>query len=118
MIHFLKALLLLPIAVAVVLLAVANRAPVQISFDPFTPESPELATSLPLFAVIFLAVMAGVVIGGTATWLAQGRHRRERRRYRREVQHLKTETDRLRAQASSGQASSGLPALPARSAAS
>ena len=110
MIRFLKALLLLPVAVLVVLLAVANRAPVQISFDPFSPEAPELATSLPLFAVIFLAVMVGVVIGGTATWLAQGRNRRERRQYRREAQHLKTETDRLRTQAATG-----VPALSSRS---
>ena len=110
MIRFLKALLLLPVAVLVVLLAVANRAPVQLSFDPFSPEAPELATSLPLFAVIFLAVMVGVVIGGTATWLAQGRNRRERRQYRREAQHLKTETERLRTQASAG-----VPALSSRS---
>ncbi len=110
MIRFLKALLLLPVAILVVLLAVANRAPVQLSLDPFSQEAPEFATQAPLFAVIFASVMLGVVIGGIATWLAQGKHRRARRQYRREAQHLKTETDRLRTQAATG-----VPALSSRS---
>jgi uncharacterized integral membrane protein len=109
MIRFLKALLLLPVAILVVLLAVANRAPVQLSLDPFSQEAPEFATQVPLFAVIFASVMLGVVIGGMATWLAQGKHRRARRQYRREAQHLKLETERMRAQS----APSGAPALPA-----
>jgi uncharacterized integral membrane protein len=109
MLRLLKALLLLPVAIVVILLAVANRAPVRISLDPFSPDAPELATSAPLFAVIFLAVMTGVLIGGIAAWLSQGRYRRERRRYRREAQHLKVETERLRTQATPG-----VPALPSR----
>jgi uncharacterized integral membrane protein len=96
MIRFLKALVLLPVAVLVILLAVANRTPVTVSLDPFTPDVPEIAAEVPLFAVIFAAVLAGVVIGGVATWLAQGKNRRERRIYRREVHHLRTETERLR----------------------
>jgi uncharacterized integral membrane protein len=107
---FLKALILLPVAIVVVLLAVANRAPVLLSLDPFSQEAPEFSVTVPLFAVIFLAVMLGVIIGGTATWLAQGKHRRARRQYRREAHHLRTEAERLRAQ----QAASG-PALPAPS---
>jgi uncharacterized integral membrane protein len=98
MIRFLKALILLPVAILVVLLAVANRAPVQLSLDPFSQDAPEIATNLPLFAVIFASVMLGIVIGGTATWLSQGKHRRARRHYRREMGHLRTETERLRTQ--------------------
>src|SRR5690242_7251129 len=75
MIRFLKALILLPIAILIILLAVANRAPVQLSLDPFSQDAPEIATNLPLFAVIFASVMVGIVIGGTATWLSQGKHR-------------------------------------------
>jgi hypothetical protein len=110
MVRFLKALILLPIAVVVVLVAVANRAPVQLSLDPFSQAAPEIAFSLPLFALLFAAVMVGVVVGGCGAWLAQGRNRRERRQIRREVQTLRTEADRLRAQAASG-----VPALPQRS---
>lgn len=96
MIRFLKALVLLPIAILVVLLAVANRAPVTLSLDPFSKDAPEFSAQLPLFAVIFAAVMVGVVIGGTASWLAQGKNRRARRRYRREADQLRYETERLR----------------------
>ncbi len=96
MLQFLKALLLLPVAIVVVLFAVANRAPVQISFDPFTRPEPLLSITLPLFAVIFAAVALGVVIGGVASWLAQGKHRRAERRFKREARHLRREADRLR----------------------
>jgi uncharacterized integral membrane protein len=109
MIRFLKGLVLLPVAILVVLLAVANRAPVTLSLDPFSQEAPEFSAQVPLFAVIFAAVMLGVVIGGTATWLSQSRHRQGRRHARREARHLREEADRLRAQA----ASRGTPALPA-----
>lgn len=109
MIRFLKALVLLPVAILIVLLAVANRAPVTLSLDPFSREAPEIAAQLPLFAVIFAAVMVGVVIGGTATWLAQGKHRRARRQFRREVTQLRGETERLRTQS---RPSSSLPSLP------
>ncbi|MBB3020142.1 putative integral membrane protein [Microvirga lupini] len=98
MIRFLKALILLPVAILIVLLAVANRAPVTLSLDPFSQEAPEFAFQLPLFAVIFAAVMLGVLIGGTATWLAQGKNRKSRRQLRRETRQLRYETERLKAQ--------------------
>jgi uncharacterized integral membrane protein len=90
-IRFLKALILLPVAILIVLLAVANRAPVTLSLDPFSQEAPEFAFQLPLFAVIFAA-------GGTATWLAQGKNRKSRRKLRRETRQLRYETERLKAQ--------------------
>lgn len=105
MIRFLKALVLLPIAILVVLLAVANRGPVTLSLDPFSQEAPEFAAQVPLFLVIFGAVAVGVLIGGIATWLAQGKHRRARRQYKREVSRLRDEAERLRSQ-------SPIPALP------
>ena len=56
MIRFLKALILLPVAILVVLLAVANRKPVLLSLDPFSQDAPEFSVTVPLFGVIFLAV--------------------------------------------------------------
>jgi hypothetical protein len=53
--------------------------------------------------------MLGVLIGGTASWMAQGKYRRGRRHARREARHLRDEAERLRAQA----AASKTPALPA-----
>jgi hypothetical protein len=97
MLGFLKALVLLPIAIVVVLLAVANRAPVVLSFDPFTRGQPELAVTVPLFALILGSVALGVLLGGIGSWLAAGRQRRERRVSAREINRLKAEADRLRA---------------------
>lgn len=111
-IRFLKALVLLPIAILIVLLAVANRQMVSLSLDPFSQAAPEFSLAMPLFAVIFAAVMVGVVIGGIAAWLAQGKHRRERRRYRREASTLRSETDRLK----SGRGSTSVSIPPSHSA--
>jgi uncharacterized integral membrane protein len=96
MLNFLKALILFPVAILVVLLAVANRGPVTVSLDPFSREAPEIAFTLPLFALIFLAVMLGVVIGGMAAWLTQGKHRRAERLYKREARRLRADTVRSR----------------------
>ena len=101
MVSFLKALLLFPFAILVVLLAVANRGPVTLSLDPFSREAPEIALNVPLFAVIFGAVMLGVVIGGIGAWLAQGKHRRAERQYKREARRLRADTGRTRPVSSS-----------------
>lgn len=96
MIRFLKGLVLLPIAVVVILLAVANRGPVSLSFDPFS-EVPAITATLPLYAVLFGAVALGIVVGGIFTWLGQGRARRTARSRGRTVRRLEEETARLRA---------------------
>jgi uncharacterized integral membrane protein len=107
---FLKGLVLLPVAVVVVLLAVANRAPVMFSFDPVSPGAPQWSVTLPLFVLLFAALAIGVLVGGMASWLAQGRHRRAGRAYRREVNHLRQEADRLRGRGQPKEIA-GLPAV-------
>ncbi|MFE1601032.1 LapA family protein [Methylobacterium sp. ID0610] len=96
MIRFLKGLILLPIAVLVVLLAVANRQAVTVSFDPFSQGVPAFSLTVPLYALIFAAVALGIVVGGCGTWLGEGRVRRDRRAKSRELDRLRTETERLR----------------------
>lgn len=108
---FLKAIFALPLAILVLLMAVANRAPVLLSLDPFTKEAPQFSVTLPLWVILFGAVTLGVVFGGAMSWLAQAKHRRAERRLRREARHLRTETDRLREHAGPA----GLAALPAPS---
>lgn len=97
MLAFLKGLVLLPIAVIVVLLSVANRHPVVLSFDPFAKGNPELSVTLPLFALILGSVVVGVVLGGIGSWAAAGKQRRARRMSNREISRLSAEADRLRA---------------------
>ena len=89
-------LVLFPLAILIVLIAVANRQAVTVSLDPFLPDKPALALTAPLFLVILLAVMAGVVIGGVAAWLRQAKWRRTARRSRAEVHTLHAEKEALR----------------------
>lgn len=119
MLAFLKALLLLPIAIAVILLAIANRAPVTFSFDPVSRANPELAVTVPLYALLLAAVALGVLIGGIGAWLSSGDTRRSGRAARREAHRLRAEADQLRARAAAAATGPkpGNPALPSPQAA-
>ncbi|GJD65484.1 lipopolysaccharide assembly protein LapA domain-containing protein [Methylobacterium frigidaeris] len=112
MIRFLKGLILLPIAIVVVLLAVANRQPVMLSFDPFSNGTPAFSMPMPLYALIFAAVAVGIVVGGVGSWLGQGDTRRDRRAKGRELARLRGEAERLRQSVPTG-ATVGRTALPA-----
>jgi uncharacterized integral membrane protein len=83
------ALILVPLAIVIIVFAVANRQSVTVSLDPFNAGSPAVAVALPLFALIILAVIAGVIVGGAAAWFGQ-------RRWRRRVRILEREADELR----------------------
>jgi uncharacterized integral membrane protein len=65
-----------PLAVIAIALAVANRAAVPLTLDPFNPGNPALTIELPFFIYLFLALIAGIVIGGCATWIKQGHYRK------------------------------------------
>ena len=107
---FFKALVLVPVALIVVLFSVANRAPVRVSLDPISRDAPAFALDLPLFAVILAAIAIGILIGGFASWLAQGKHRKAARVNRREADKLRSEAQSLRAAVPD----SALPALTNR----
>lgn len=62
------------IALVVAALSVANRAPVRLTLDPFGTD-PDLSVTMPLYAVIFLAVAAGVVAGGFGSAMVRRRRR-------------------------------------------
>ena len=96
MLALLKALILLPIALIVILLAIANRAPVVLSIDPFESGSPEFSVAVPLYLLMLGILALGVLIGGTGAWFAAGRQRRCGRASRREANRLRQETERLR----------------------
>jgi len=55
-----------PIAMIAVWLALANRAPVVLSLDPFSQESPALSLQMPLYLLLFATVLIGVLLGGAA----------------------------------------------------
>ena len=92
-------LILVPLAVVVIALAVANRQPVVVSFDPFDPAHPAFARALPLYQLMLLLVIAGVVVGGIAAWLRQGKWRRAARLADGQARELRAELERLRRRA-------------------
>jgi uncharacterized integral membrane protein len=100
-----------PLAILLVVLAVANRVPVRLSVDPFNPGSEGLSIDLPLYYVAFGALAIGVVLGGVAVWLRQGRWRKSARREHNEAVRWQREAER--AQTRPAVPVSTLPSLPA-----
>jgi uncharacterized integral membrane protein len=88
------ALVLVPLGIVLIALAVANRQSVTVSFDPFNPQHPAAAVALPLFVLVVVLLIAGVVIGGSASWLRHGRWRRTAHRLERDLAGLRDELDR------------------------
>ena len=64
-----------------VTLAVVNRHEVRLVLDPFRPETPVLSLVLPFYAYLFITLLLGVLLGGTAMWLSQARWRRNARHH-------------------------------------
>jgi uncharacterized integral membrane protein len=94
--RFFKYLFLVPVALIVLALAVANRHLVTIFLDPFagpTLEGTQIVA--PLYIIMLLAAMAGIVLGSVTTWLEQGTYRRAARRARSEANALRGDLARL-----------------------
>jgi len=91
-----SALILVPLAIVLVIFAVANRQVVVVSFDPFDSVHPALSAAFPLFVLILILVIAGVIIGGIAAWLGQNKWRARARRYEREARVLRRELDQVK----------------------
>lgn len=108
--RFLQLIILVPLAILLIVFAVANRHEVLISLDPFNVDDPALALALPLFLVLFLALLLGVVIGGVAAWMSQGHWRSEARSSRAEARRWKARASEVEAQHQPEPAAPGLPA--------
>jgi uncharacterized integral membrane protein len=75
----LTALVAVPLAILLAIFMVANRHAVTVSLDPFGADAPSLSATLPLFVVVLVCLLVGVIAGGTAAWLNQSRWRRAAR---------------------------------------
>jgi Lipopolysaccharide assembly protein A domain len=84
-------LVLVPLAAAIIALAVANRQTVTVSLDPFNTDQPAASLTLPLFGLVIALLIVGVLVGGAAAWLGQGKWRQTARRLQREVNDLRGE---------------------------
>ena len=101
---FVAIAVLVPLAIVIVMFAVANREIITVSFDPFDSAHPALALKMPLFVLIFVLVAVGVVVGGIAAWLRQHKWRTRARRAEAEARDLRLRLD-------SGEPRRNLPAV-------
>lgn len=69
-------LILIPLAIVLVALAVANRGLAAFTLDPFNPGNPALTYTVPLFLLLFAALAIGMLLGSFVTWVKQGRYRK------------------------------------------
>lgn len=86
-------LFLIPLAIILIALTVANRGAVPLSLDVFNPANPALTFHAPLFVWMFCALAIGVIVGGIGSWFAQGKHRKKERAYKKEADKLRFEKE-------------------------
>ncbi len=92
-------LILVPIAIVLIVLSVANRNVVTLALNPFDPSDTVLSLSAPFFVFLFLALMLGMLIGSLATWFKQGKYRKKARTEAKEAVKWHTEADKQRERA-------------------
>jgi uncharacterized integral membrane protein len=85
------ALILVPLAIIIVAFAVANRQAVTVSFDPTSSTNPAYALPMPLFVLIFIVLILGVIVGGVAAWVKQSPWRRTARKLDVDIRELQEE---------------------------
>jgi NhaP-type Na+/H+ or K+/H+ antiporter len=94
--RFFNWLIGLPIAVAAVVFAVANRQWITVSFDPLSRDQPFASVAMPLWVLFFCGIFVGLFVGWAAAWLAQGKWRKAAREARIDLVRAQNEQDRLR----------------------
>ena len=92
-------LLAIPLGVAVIALAVTNRQPVTLAVPPAVDDVPFASATLPLFVVLFIVLLVGMVLGSLATWFSQSRYRREAREKKVEATRAEFEAQKQKERA-------------------
>ncbi len=100
------------LAAILIILGVANMAPVELHLLPPALFGERWGISgVPLAVVILAAVLVGIVIGQLIEFIRERKHRRVAEEKRREIVALRQEVGRLRAQL--GDRADELPRIPA-----
>ncbi|MDJ0627040.1 MAG: LapA family protein [Rhodobacter sp.] len=98
--RYIRYAILAAIAVCLVTVALANRGPVTLTLMPTEVSGligiPDLSITLPLFIVIFLGVVAGLLLGFVWEWLREHKHRAEAATQRREKERLVREVEKMK----------------------
>jgi hypothetical protein len=88
-------LVAVPLAVVLIALAVVNRKPVLLTLDPLGGTDTGLSLEAPFFLFLLGAFACGLVVGGIATWIDQGKWRRLAREETRQARDWRRQADRL-----------------------
>lgn len=95
-------LIIAPLALLLLAFSLANRQSITVLTEPFNVADGAWPTfTVPLYLVVLGAMMIGVLIGGSSTWLRQGRHRKAAREACRKSAALVAENEALRSQTAS-----------------
>ncbi|HEX5958908.1 MAG TPA: lipopolysaccharide assembly protein LapA domain-containing protein [Hyphomicrobiaceae bacterium] len=93
--RILRLLVLLPAVIVLAALGVTNTHGVRLALNPFRPDDPVLAVTLPFYAWLLAAMIVGVLLGGLVTWATHYRWRLSARRGEAEARRWKAEAERL-----------------------
>ena len=81
------------LALAAIVIAVANRNYVPLSFDPFNAATPAVVVQIRLFWIILDSALIGIILGGWSTWLAQAPLRQALRDAEEKIRRLERENE-------------------------
>ena len=103
--RYIRYALIATFALALVIVALANRETVRVQVLP-----PEVASlvgmnpgyGVPLFIVIFVGVLAGLIVGLVWEWMREHKDRVAAARQAREMQRLRSELHRLKGEKHQG----------------
>ena len=104
--RFIRYFFLAVIAVLLIVVAVANRQPVQLQLLPedlaaFVPFAGSI--TVPLFLVIFAGVLGGLLIGFVWEYLREFKIRSDLSKSTKQVKNLEREVNKLREKSGQGQ---------------
>jgi lipopolysaccharide assembly protein A len=99
MIRLIRTILALAGLIVIVAFAIANRAPVDVSFAPLPA-----VVELPVYGVFLIGLVIGGLLGGVAVWLGGFGRRRDARRMRNKVWALENQVAALKKQERSAEA--------------
>ena len=87
--------IMLPVGIILATLMVINRHSVGFVYNPFAPAEFAQKIEMPFFFYLLGALIIGTLIGGMATWFAQGRWRKVARKRSREAHEMRKKADDL-----------------------
>ena len=99
MLRLIRFVIAFVVLAVIVIFAIANRAPVVVSFSPLP-----VVMELPLYGVFLIGLIFGVLIGGLSVWFSYLAKAREARKLRNKVWALENQLNLIRQQEEKAQA--------------